>query len=237
MIQCIFLRFKEIWHSLCKTTLSNEANRKWKKIYIFSFLQPILIIFVSFELSGPLDFTIAEPPKSLLMFFVTKSFLSFCFCWFFPLESFLWPLPLEVEGILKSVEATGVSMKEPTQPHQGVPCINFLPTRYTVVLTFYLKPLNSSCIHRGSMGSPGHPAWEDIYGNKSFLELQSILHYDPLKVTSAIKHKNTHTYIIFLLSLYTATRLGTPTSLLICVQFMSVWEATQIWWLWRRHEH
>ena len=26
--QCIFLRFKEIWHSLCKATLGNEANRK-----------------------------------------------------------------------------------------------------------------------------------------------------------------------------------------------------------------
>ena len=139
MIQCIFLRFKEIWHSLCKTTLSNEANRKWKKIYIFSFLQPILIIFVSFELSGPLDFTIAEPPKSLLMFFVTKSFLSFCFCWFFPLESFLWPLPLEVEGILKSVEATGVSMKEPTQPSSGGSMYKFSTNSVYRCINFLLK--------------------------------------------------------------------------------------------------
>ena len=30
-LQCIFVRFKEIWHSLCKATLGNEANRKWKK--------------------------------------------------------------------------------------------------------------------------------------------------------------------------------------------------------------
>ena len=43
--------------------------------------------------------------------------------------------------------------------------------------------------------------------------------------------------IIFLLSLYHAARLRTPTLLLICVQFISQWEATQIWWLWRRHEH
>ena len=35
-----------------------------------SFLQSILIIFFSFELNEPLDFTIAEPPKKLLMFFV-----------------------------------------------------------------------------------------------------------------------------------------------------------------------
>ena len=32
--------------------------------------------------------------------------------------------------------------------HQVVPYINFLPTRYTAILTFYLKPLNSSCMHR-----------------------------------------------------------------------------------------
>ena len=30
-LQCIFLRFKEIWHSLCKATLGNEANLKFKK--------------------------------------------------------------------------------------------------------------------------------------------------------------------------------------------------------------
>ena len=87
--RCIFLPFKEIWHSLCKATLRNEANRKWKK-YTFSFPRSILIIFFSFELSGPLDFTIVEPPKKLLM---------------------------------------------------------------SVVLTFYLKPLNSSCMHWRSMGS------------------------------------------------------------------------------------
>ena len=28
-----------------------------------------------------------------------------------------------------------------------------------------------------------------------------------------------------------------PTSLVIYVQFISHWEATQIWWLWHRHEH
>ena len=43
--------------------------------------------------------------------------------------------------------------------------------------------------------------------------------------------------IIFLLSLYHAAGLQTPTSLLISVNFISQWEATQIWWLWRRHEH
>ena len=32
-------------------------------------------------------------------------------------------------------------------------------------------------------------------------------------------------------------RLRTPTSLLICVQFISQWVATQIWWLWRRYKH
>ena len=64
--------------------------------------------------------------------------------------------------------------------HQGVTCRNFLPTRYTVVLTFDLKPLNSSCMHLRNMASQGHPAWERIYANKSFLELQSILHRDPL---------------------------------------------------------
>ena len=79
--QCIFLPFEEIWHSLCKATLGNEANRKWK-IYTFSFLQTILIIFFSFELSGRLNFTIVESPKKLLMSFVTTS-LSFCFCGFF----------------------------------------------------------------------------------------------------------------------------------------------------------
>ena len=42
---------------------------------------------------------------------------------------------------------------------------------------------------------------------------------------------------IFLLSLYTATCLGTPTSLLISVQSIFQWEATRIWWLWHRHEH
>ena len=43
--------------------------------------------------------------------------------------------------------------------------------------------------------------------------------------------------IIFLLSLYHAARLRAPTLLLIYVQFISQWEVTQIWWLWRRHEH
>ena len=163
--QCIFLRFQEIWDSLCKATQGNEANRKWKIKYTFSFLQSILIIFFSFELSGPFDFTIVEPPKKLLMSFVTTSFLSFCFWGFFPLESFLQTLPLEVEEILKSIEATCVSTKEPTQPSSGgsmVPCISFQPTRYTVVLTFYLKSLNSSCIYWRSMGSQGHPVWEAI---------------------------------------------------------------------------
>ena len=54
-----------------------------EKIYTFSFLQTILIILFSFELSGRLDFTIVEPPKKLLMSFVTTYFLSFCFCGFF----------------------------------------------------------------------------------------------------------------------------------------------------------
>ena len=100
-------------------------NEKVKK-YTFGFLQSILIIFFSFELIGPLDRTIFEPPKKLLMSFVTTSFLSFCFYVFFPLESFLRPLPLELEGILKSTEASGVSTKEPTQPGSGgslVPCL------------------------------------------------------------------------------------------------------------------
>ena len=116
--QFIFLRFKEIWHSLCKATLNNAANRKWKK-YTFSFLQSILITFFSFELSGLLDFTIVEPPKKLLMSVMTTSFVSFCFCGSFPFETFLQPLALEVEEILKSIEATGVSTKEPTQPSSG----------------------------------------------------------------------------------------------------------------------
>ena len=64
---------------------------------------------------------------------------------------------------------------------RGTPCRNFLPTRYTVLLTFYLKPLNSSCMLGRNMGSRGHPAWEGIYSNKSFLELQSIFHHDPLR--------------------------------------------------------
>ena len=42
---------------------------------------------------------------------------------------------------------------------------------------------------------------------------------------------------IILLSLYPPARLGTPTSLLIYVQFIYHWAATQIWRLWRRHEH
>ena len=55
-----------------------------EKIYTFSFLQTILIFFFSFELGGRLDFTIVEPPKKLLMSFVTTtSFLSFYFCRFF----------------------------------------------------------------------------------------------------------------------------------------------------------
>ena len=78
-----------------------------------------------------------------------------------------------------------------------------------------------------------------------------------LKVTSAIKHRKTaeeiisyahRVYslslklekkqsIIFLLSLYHAARLWAPTLLLICVQFISRWEVTQIWWLWRGHEN
>ena len=107
----------------------------------------------------PLDFTEVGPLNKLLMSFVTTSFLSFCFFGFFPLESLLRPLPLEVEGILKSIEASGVSTKKPTcNCYQRVPCTNFLPTRYTIVLTFYLKPLSSSYIHRLSMGSQGYPA-------------------------------------------------------------------------------
>ena len=43
--------------------------------------------------------------------------------------------------------------------------------------------------------------------------------------------------IIFLLLLYHAACLRTPTLLLICVQFTFQWEATKIWWLWHRHEH
>ena len=53
------------------------------------------------------------------MSFMTTSFLSFCLCGSLSLESFLRPLPLEVERILKLIEATGVSTKEPTQPSSG----------------------------------------------------------------------------------------------------------------------
>ena len=80
---------------------------------------------------------------------------------------------------------------------------------------------------------------------------------EKLKVTSATKHRNTaneivvYTHrvysfilklekkqsIIFLVSLYTPARLGTPTSLLIYVQFIYHWEATQMWWLRGRHKH
>ena len=44
---------------------------------------------------------------------------------------------------------------------------------------------------------------------------------------------------IFLLSFYTAARLTQQllTVLLICFQFRSQWEATQIWWLWCSHEY
>ena len=35
--------------------------------------------YTFFELSGPFDFTIVEPPKQLLMSFVKTSFLSFAF--------------------------------------------------------------------------------------------------------------------------------------------------------------
>ena len=73
-----------------------------------------------------------------------------------------------------------------------------------------------------------------------------------IKVTSVIKHRNMAKEImiytdkvyslllklekkqsIILLSLYTAARLTTPTSLLNCVQIISQWEVTRIWWLWR----
>ena len=36
---------------------------------------------------------------------------------------------------------------------------------------------------------------------------------------------------------FTPASLGTRTSLLIYVQFIFHWEATQIWWMWRRREH
>ena len=80
-------------------------------------------------------------------------------------------------------------------------------------------------------------------------------HLNNLKISSSTKRKNTAKEIIiytqsllfiteawkyqsiFLFSLYTPGRLGTPTSFLIYVQFKSHWEATQIWWLWGRHEH
>ena len=68
----------------------------------------------------PLDFATVEPPKKLLMSFVTIFLLSFCFCRISPTESFPGPsLSLEVEGVLKSIEATGVSAKVPTQPSSG----------------------------------------------------------------------------------------------------------------------
>ena len=59
-----------------------------------------------------------------------------------------------------------------------------------------------------------------------------IIHYLSLKLWRKWKYN-----ILFVLSLYTATCLVTPTSLLICVQFIPQWEAIQIRWLWRRHEH
>ena len=91
----------------------------------------------------------------------------------------------------------------------------------------------------------------------TYICMSGVCNFFCLKVTSAIKHRNTaeeiisyahRVYslllklwkkqsIIFLLSLYHAARLQTPTSLLICVQFIPQWEATQIWWLWLRHEH
>ena len=57
--QCIFLGFKEFGTPSVK---------------------------LPFELSGSLDFIIVEPLKKLLMSFVTRSLLSFCFCAIFPLE-------------------------------------------------------------------------------------------------------------------------------------------------------
>ena len=90
----------------------------------------------------------------------------------------------------------------------------------------------------------------------SVLIFKERINNNTLKVTSVIKHRNaaeeiiyTHWVyslllklekkqnIMFLLSLYTAAHPRTPTWLLICLQFISQWEATQIWWLWRRHEH
>ena len=50
-------------------------KKKKDKKYLFSFLQSMLILFFSFKLKGLLNFTTIEPPKELLMFFVT-SFLS-----------------------------------------------------------------------------------------------------------------------------------------------------------------
>ena len=69
----------------------------------------------------------------------------------------------------------------------------------------------------------------DILLRKSFILTEftlSSLYYWSLKQSA-----------IFLLLLYTVAGIGTPTSLLICVQLISQWEGTQIWWLWRRHEH
>ena len=157
--------------------IGNEEKEK----YTFSFLQSILIIFFSFELSRPLDFIIVAPSKKLLMSCVPASFLSFCFWGFFSL------------GIVSSTFAFG------RRRNIGINRNNWcLSERTTTVIrgfhieisstnliyrciNFLLKPLNSSCIQRRSMRSQGHPAWEGIYGNKLFLELQSVFHHDPLR--------------------------------------------------------
>ena len=160
--------------------LPKEAHRKWKQKKQKTKNKQTNTHSVFFNLNYFLFFWIkwttrfyncwASTPKKLLMSFITTSFLSSCFCGFFPLESFFRPLPLEVS-----------QQRNQQNRHLGVPWRNFLPAQYTVVLTFYFKSLNSSCIHRWSLEFQGQTAREEIYGNKSFLELQSILHQDPLR--------------------------------------------------------
>ena len=72
------------------------GNEKKKNTRIVFFSQSELFSFLLYE---PLNFTIVQPPKKLVMTFMTTSF-SFLLL-FRIFSSFLGPIPLEVEGILK----------------------------------------------------------------------------------------------------------------------------------------
>ena len=129
----------------------------------------------------------------------------------------------------------------PIPPSRKKPCIYRYMYIYICIYIMYMHMTYIYSVQNADIFSDIHFFWCQRF--TAFKQSKSNINW--LNVTTAIKHKNTaeeviiYTHrviikawkkgsIIFLFSLYTAAGPGAPTSLLICVQFISQWETTQM---------